>query len=108
MRNNINFGIFETCSFISTDNEPITVILKDSQISTRISTIYIPLTSLRNKTILSNIENSADNVIITGDLNVKHTDFNCTKMGQWDIAMKKALYGTDLFIAENNIPTHRK
>ena len=48
-----------------------------------------------------------DNIIITGDLNAKHTDFNCTKTDRWGMALKKALYNADLYIADNSIPTHR-
>ena len=48
-----------------------------------------------------------DNVIITGGLNAKHVDFNCTKSDKWSLALKKALYNTDLFIADNSKPTHR-
>ena len=48
-----------------------------------------------------------DNIIITGDLSAKHTDFNYTKMSRWGIALKKPLYNADLFIADNNIPTYR-
>ena len=59
-----------------------------------------------NSTLLNNIKNSADNIIITGDLNAKHTDFNCSKTDKWGIALKKALYNADLFIAENSKPTH--
>ena len=40
-RNNINFGIADTCSSIDTGNEPIKIILKGSQYSTNISTNYI-------------------------------------------------------------------
>ena len=53
------------------------------------------------------IINSADNTIITGDLNAKHTDFNCTKTDRWGMALKKALYDADLFVAENSKPTRR-
>ena len=48
-----------------------------------------------------------DNIIITGDLNAKHTSFNCTKADRWGMALKKALYNADLFIADNSIPTQR-
>ena len=91
MRNNINFGIADTCSSFDTDNDAITIILKDSQISTSISTIFIPPASLINATLLSNIKNSADNVIIIRDLNAKHADFKCSKTDKWGIALKKAL-----------------
>ena len=33
--------------------------------------------------LLSNIKNSPGNTIITGDLNAKDTDFNCTKTDKW-------------------------
>ena len=67
------------CSTINTDNESITILLKDSQDSISISTIYISPASIINTTLLDNIKDSADNVFITGDLNANHTDFNCTK-----------------------------
>ena len=86
-------------------NEAITIILKDLQYSTSISTIDIPPVSI-NTTLLNNIKNSADNIIITGDLNAKHTYFNCSKVNR-GIALKKAFYDADLFIAENSTPTHR-
>ena len=67
----------------------------------------MPPASSINTSFLENIKNSADNTIITGDLNAKHTDFNCTKTDRWGMALKKALYNADLFIADNSIPTHR-
>ena len=87
VRNNINLGMIETS--IDSDNETITIILKDSQISTIISSIYIPPASLISTTLLSNMKTSAYNVTITGDLNTKHIDLNCTDRGQWCIALKK-------------------
>ena len=72
------------------------------------STIYIPPESNINTTLLCNIKISADNVITTGDLNAKHTDFNCIKTDKWGMALKKALYDADLFVAEKNSKTtHR-
>ena len=41
VRNNIKFDILETCSSIDTDYEAITILIKDLQISTNISTIFI-------------------------------------------------------------------
>ena len=76
------------CSTINTDNEAITILLKDSQDSISISTIYIPPASTINTTLLDNIKNAADNIIITGDLNAKYTDFNCTKSDKWGMALK--------------------
>ena len=93
---NIKFDIIDTCSTINTDNEAITILLKDSQDSISISTIYIPPVSTTNTTPLNNITNSADNVIITGDLDTKHTNFNYTKTDKWE-----------LFIADRSKPTHR-
>ena len=87
--------------------EAITIFLKNTQDSINISTIYIPPASSINTTLIDNIKKPADKIIITGDLSAKHTDFNCTKMGRWGIALKKALYNADLFIADNSIPTHR-
>ena len=87
--------------------EAITIFLKNTQDSINISTIYIPLASSINTTLIDNIKKTVDNIIITGDLSAKHTDFNCTKMGRWGIALKKALYNADLFIADNSIPTYR-
>ena len=107
MRNDIKFDITDTCSTINTDNEAITILLKDSQDPNSISTIYIPPGTNINTTLLNNIKNSADNIIITGDLNAKHTDFNCSKTDKWGMALKKALFNADLFNAENSKPTHR-
>ena len=46
-----------------------------------------------------------DNAILTRDFNAKHTHFNCSKMDQRDIALKKGLADADLFIAENSTST---
>ena len=89
LRHNINFGIIDTCSNLDTENEALTITLEDSQFPTSISTIYIPPGSTINTILLSNITNSADNVIINGDLNAKHLDFNYTKTDKWGIALKK-------------------
>ena len=103
-RTDIKFDIIDTCSTINTDNEAITIILKSTQDLTNISTIYIPPASSINTTLLENIKKAADNINITGDLNAKHTYFNCTKTDRWGMALKKALYNADLFIADNSIP----
>ena len=79
VRHNINFGIIDTCSNLDTDNEALTITLKNSQVLTSISTIYNTPGSTINTILLSNIKNSANNVIITGALNAKHLDFNYTK-----------------------------
>ena len=71
VRNNIKFDIIDMCSTINTDNEAITILLKDTQQSTSAPTIYIPPAFTINTTLLNNIKNSADNIIITGDLNAK-------------------------------------
>ena len=107
VRNDIKFDIIDTCSTVNTDNEAITILLKDSHDPISITTIYIPPGSNINTTLLNNIKNSADNIIITGDLNAKHTDFNCSKTDKWGMALKKALYDADLFVADNSKPTHR-
>ena len=107
VRNDIKFDIIDTCSNINTDNEAITIRLKNPEDQITITTIYIPPASSINTSLLENIKNSADNIIITGDLNAKHTDFNCTKTDRWGMALKKALYNADLFIADNSLPTHR-
>ena len=73
LHNDINFRVADTCSSIDTDNKAIKIILKDAQISSSISTIYIPSASLINTLLLRNIKNSSDNVIITRDLNAKRT-----------------------------------
>ena len=86
VRNDIKFDIIDTCSTINTDNEVIATLLKDSQDSTSISTVYIPPASNINTTRLNNIKNSADNTIITGDLKAKHADFNYTKTDKWGTA----------------------
>ena len=103
----IKFDIIDTCSTLNTDNEAITILLKNSQESTSISTTYVPPASTINTILLDNIKKSADNIIITGDLNATHTNFNCTKTDRWGMALKKALYKVDLFIADNSKPTHR-
>ena len=68
LRHNINFVIIDTSSNLDNNNEVLTITLKDSQFSTSISTIYIPLGFSINTTLLSNIKNSADNVIITQNI----------------------------------------
>ena len=108
VRNDIKFDIIDTCSTINTDNEAMSILQKDLQHSTSMSTIFIPPASTINTTLLNNIKNAADNIIITGDHKVKHTDFNCTKTDKCGMTLKKALYNADLFIAENSKPTHRQ
>ena len=108
VRNDIKFDIIDTCSNINTDNEAITIRLNNTEDQITTSTTYIPPASSINTSLLENIKKSADNIIITGELNAKHTDFNCTKMVRWGIALKKALYNADLFIAYNSTPTHRE
>ena len=71
VRNNIKFDIIDMCSTIKTDNKAITILLKDTQHSASAPTIYIPPAFTINTTLLNNIKNSADNIIITGDLNAK-------------------------------------
>ena len=107
VRNDIKFDIIDPCSTLNTDNEAITVLIRNSQDSISISTIYIPPAFTINTTLLDNIKKAADNIIITGDLNAKHIDFNCTKTNEWGLAFKKALYHADLFIADNSNLTHR-
>ena len=107
VHNDIKFSIIDLCSTLNTDNEAITILLRNSQDSISISTIYIPPASTINTALLDNIKKTADNIIITGDLNAKHIDFNCTKTDKWGLALKKALYNADLFIADNSNPTHR-
>ena len=92
MRKDIKFDIIDTWSATNTDIEAIAIFLKNTQDSINISTIYIPPATSINTTLIDN---------------TKHTDFNCTKMGRWGIALEKALYNADLFIADNSIPTHR-
>ena len=105
MRNDIKFDIIDTCSTANTYIEAITIFLKNTQDSINISTTYIPPVSFINTKLIDNIKKTADNIIITGDVRAKHTDSNCTKMGRWGIALKKALYNADLFNADNSIPT---
>ena len=85
----------------------ITILLRNSQDSTSTSTFYIPPASTINTALLNSIRNSVDNIITTGDLNAKHTDFNRTKTDKLGIALKKSLYHANLFIADNSKPTHR-
>ena len=54
--NDIKFDIIDTCSTINTDNEAITILLKDLQDSTSISTNYIPPASTINTMLLNKIE----------------------------------------------------
>ena len=84
----------------------ITILLRNSQDSTSTSTFYIPPASTINTALLNSIRNSVDNIITTGDLHAKHTDFNCTKTDKLGIALKKSLYHANLFIADNSKPTH--
>ena len=56
VHNNIKFDIINTGSKINTDNEAITIFLKNSQDSTSISTIYITPASTINTTLLDNIK----------------------------------------------------
>ena len=105
--NDINFETIDTCSTINTDNEAITIFLTSTQDSISILTIYISPASSINTTLIRNIKKTADNLIITGDLNTKHNEFNCTKTGRWGMALKKALYNADFFIVDNSIPTLR-
>ena len=107
VRNDFEFDIIDPCSTLNTDNEAIAILLKNSKDSIRISTIYIPPASTINTVLLDNIRKKADNKIITGDLNAKQTDFNCTKTDKWSLALKKALYNADLLIANNSNPIHR-
>lgn len=94
-------------SSIDTDNGTIKTILKDSQIETRISIIYILPVSLINNTLLSKIKSSGGTVIITWEFNIKQTEFNFNKADQWGIASKKSFYGPDIFVAEKNISKQR-
>ena len=73
--NDIKFDIIDPCSTLNTDNEAITILLRNSQDSISISIIYIPPASTISTALLDNIRKTADNIIITGD----HIDFNRTK-----------------------------
>ena len=88
---------------INTDNEAITILLKNSQDSISISTIYIPPASTINTTLLDNIKKTADNIIITGDQNAKHTDFNCTNWinGVWHRKKPYTMLISSLLITAN-------
>ena len=87
VRNDIKFDIIDTCSNINTDNEAITIRLKNTDDQITITTIYIAPASSINTSLLENIKNSANNIIITEDLNAKHTNFNCTKTDRWGMAL---------------------
>ena len=106
MHNDIKLDTIDPCSNLNTDNEAITILLRNSQDSISISTIYIPPVSTISTALFDNIKKTADNIIIVGDLNTKHIDFNCTKSNKWGLALKKALYNADLFIADNSKPSH--
>ena len=47
---------------MNTDNESITILLKNTQDSISISTIYIPPTSSINTEILDNIKKTVNNI----------------------------------------------
>ena len=64
VRNHIKFDIIDRCFTRNTDNEANTILLKDSQDLTSISTIYIPPASTINTTLLKDIKTSADDIII--------------------------------------------
>ena len=89
MHNDIKFDIIDTCPNINTDNEAISIRLKNTEDQITITTVYIPPASSINASLRENIKNSADNIIITGDLNAKHTNFNCNKTDRWGMALKK-------------------
>ena len=57
-RNDIKFDIIDPCSTLNTDNETITILLKNSQDSISISTIYIPPASTIDTALLDNIKKS--------------------------------------------------
>ena len=108
VRNDIKFDIIDPCSTLNTDNEVITILLKNSQESIRISTIDIPPASNINTDLLEIIKKTADNIIIKEDLNAKLIDFNSTKTDKWGLELEKALYNADFFIADNSITTQRR
>ena len=58
--------------------------------------------SLSSRLLLSNINNSAHNVIIRGDFSAKHIGFDCSKSDNWGIALKWAQHIADLFIVGND------
>ena len=59
VRNDIKFDIIDLCSSINTDNEAITILLKNSQDSISISTIYIPPAFTISTTLLDNIKRNS-------------------------------------------------
>ena len=52
------------------------------------------------------MKNSEDNVFITWNLNAKYANYNCSKTDQ-RVLLKNSLNDADLFIADNDIATHR-
>ena len=56
VHNDIKFDMIDACPTINTDNEAITILLKNSQDFTSISTIYIPPASTINTTLLDTIK----------------------------------------------------
>ena len=90
VRNDIKFDIIDMCSNINTDNEAITILLKNTQDLGSISTIFIPPAPYINTTLLETLKKTVDNIIITGYLNAKHTDFGCTKMDRCCMTLKKS------------------
>ena len=71
--------------------EKTQLLLRNSQDSINISTIYIPPASTISTALLDNIKKTVDNIIITGDPNAKHIDFNCTKSNKWGLKILNSL-----------------
>ena len=65
VRNDIRFDVIDPCSTLNTDNEAITIWLRNSQDSISISTICIPPASTISTALLDNIKKTADNIIVT-------------------------------------------
>ena len=56
VRNDIKFDIIDMCSNINTDNEAITILLKNTQDLISISTIFIPPAPSINTTLLETLK----------------------------------------------------
>ena len=81
--------------------KPVTPVTNPGTVATHKFTIPTQPT-LSSRLLLSNINNSAHNVIIRGDFSAKHIGFDCSKSDNWGIALKWAQHIADLFIVGND------
>lgn len=96
VQNNIKFCILETCFITDTDNEVITILLKDEQTQTsNLNASHI------STTLLQKINNPSEKRFIAKYLNAKPINFNCSKTHKWGNELKKDRHFEDFFIREN-------